>query len=98
MKRGGRRPHRTLHTGSTAMFGDDLFAHENPDRYAAAICIRVRPDCLLCGYSVGESCRLSMLRNASLTRITASPAITKSQVDTGGLNPASGTALTTCAR
>jgi hypothetical protein len=29
------------------MFDDDLFAHEKPDRYAAAICIRVRPDGLL---------------------------------------------------
>src|SRR5216684_5680821 len=35
---------------------------ENPDRYAAAICIRVRPDCLLRGYSVDESWRLSVLR------------------------------------
>ena len=35
---------------------------EVPDRYVAAICIRVRPDCLLRGYSVGESCRLSVLR------------------------------------
>ena len=29
---------------------------KNPDRYAAAICIRVRPDCLFRGYSVGEIC------------------------------------------
>jgi hypothetical protein len=36
--------------------------NENPDRYAAAICIRVRPDCFLPGYSVGESWRLSVLR------------------------------------
>jgi hypothetical protein len=36
----------------------------NPDRYAAAICIRVRPDCLLLGYSEDESWRLSMLRKA----------------------------------
>jgi hypothetical protein len=36
--------------------------NEKPDRYAAAICIRVRSDCLLLGYSVGESCRLSVLR------------------------------------
>jgi hypothetical protein len=28
------------------------------DRLAAAICIRVRPECLLFGYSIGESCRL----------------------------------------
>jgi hypothetical protein len=38
--------------------------NENPDRYAAAICIRVRPDCLFRGYSVGESWRLSVLRKA----------------------------------
>jgi len=48
---------------------DDVLAkvsshHENPDRYAAAICIRVRPGCLLRGYSVGESWRLSVLRKA----------------------------------
>jgi hypothetical protein len=29
--------------------------NEKPDRYAAAICIRVRSDCLLLGYSVGEA-------------------------------------------
>jgi hypothetical protein len=29
---------------------------KNPDRYAAAICIRVRPDCLFRGYSVDEIC------------------------------------------
>jgi hypothetical protein len=45
----GRGPHRVVYIGS-----------ENPDRYAAAICIRVRPDCLLRGYSVGESWRLSV--------------------------------------
>jgi hypothetical protein len=28
---------------------------KNPDHYAAAICIRVRPDCLSRGYSVGNS-------------------------------------------
>jgi hypothetical protein len=39
-------------------------SEENPDRYAAAICIRVRPDCLFRGYSVGESWRLSVLRKA----------------------------------
>ncbi len=38
--------------------------NENPDRYAAAICIRVRPDCLVHGYSVGESWRLSVLQKA----------------------------------
>jgi len=38
--------------------------NENPDHYAAAICIRVRPDCSFRGYSVGESCRLSVLRKA----------------------------------
>jgi len=38
--------------------------NENPDHYAAAICIRVRPDCLFRGYSVGESWRLSVLRKA----------------------------------
>jgi hypothetical protein len=38
--------------------------NENPDRYAAAICIRVRLGCLLRGYSVGESWRLSVLRKA----------------------------------
>jgi hypothetical protein len=32
-----------------------LFAQKNPDRYAAAIYIRVRPDCLSRGYSVGET-------------------------------------------
>jgi hypothetical protein len=37
---------------------------EKPDRYAAAICIMVRPDCLLRGYSVGESCGLSGLQRA----------------------------------
>ena len=40
---------------SVAMFLAKVCSHnENPDHYAAAICIRVRPDCLLCGYSVGE--------------------------------------------
>jgi hypothetical protein len=43
-------------------FAEGLFACEKPDRYAAAICITVRPDCLLRGYSVGERCRLSVLR------------------------------------
>jgi hypothetical protein len=38
--------------------------HENPDRYAAAICIRARFDCLLSGYSVGETCRLSVFAKA----------------------------------
>src|SRR5258708_6315852 len=48
---------------SVAMFLAKVCSHnENPDHYAAAICIRVRPDCLLCGYSVGESRRLSVLR------------------------------------
>ena len=35
---------------------------EKPDRYAAAICIMVRPDWLLRGYSVGESCGLSVVQ------------------------------------
>jgi hypothetical protein len=30
--------------------------NEKPDRYAAAICIRVRPECFLFGYSFGEGC------------------------------------------
>jgi hypothetical protein len=34
-----------------------LKSQRKPDRYAAAICIRVRPDGLLFEYSVGESCR-----------------------------------------
>jgi hypothetical protein len=38
--------------------------NKKPDRYAAAICIRVRPDLLLRGYSVGESCGLSVLQRA----------------------------------
>ena len=37
----------------------------NPDRYAAAICIRVRPDRLLLGYS-GDACRCCERPNAPL--------------------------------
>src|SRR5712675_303743 len=39
--------------------------NEKPDRYAAAICIRGRPDCSLCGYSAGESCGLPVLKGAT---------------------------------
>ncbi|MEA3135401.1 MAG: hypothetical protein QOG17_3247 [Gammaproteobacteria bacterium] len=54
-----------LRIGSVAMSLAKLCSHnENPDRYAAAFCIRVRPDCLLRGYSVGESWRLSVLQKA----------------------------------
>src|SRR3981081_480948 len=35
---------------------------QKPDRCAAAICTRVRPDWMFRGYSVGESCRVSVLR------------------------------------
>jgi len=41
--------------------------NEKPDRYAAATCIRVRPHCLLRGYSLGESCQLSVVRRAQRT-------------------------------
>ena len=41
---------------------------KKPDRYAAAICIRVRPDCLLLGYSVRESCRLSVFEGRTNLR------------------------------
>jgi hypothetical protein len=36
---------------------------KNPDRYAAAICIRVRPDCLSRGYSVGETMPVRAAKN-----------------------------------
>ena len=43
--RSGRSPHRMLHIGSVAIFPAKVGSHnENPDRYAAAICIRVRAD------------------------------------------------------
>jgi hypothetical protein len=48
-----------LHIRSVAIFAEGLFARKKPDRYAAAVCITVRPDCLLRGYSVGERCRPS---------------------------------------
>jgi len=41
---------------------DKLVRNGNPDRYAAAFCIRVRSERLLLGYSGDESWRLSMLR------------------------------------
>src|SRR6202051_2478063 len=45
MARRGRRPHRMLHIGSVATFLAKVCSHnENPARYAAAICIRVRPE------------------------------------------------------
>jgi hypothetical protein len=52
LTRRGSRQHRMLHIGSVAIFLAKVCSHnEKPDRYAAAICIRVRPDCLLRGYS-----------------------------------------------
>jgi hypothetical protein len=63
--------------GATAI-ADTSHNHKNPDRYAAAICIRARPDFLLPGYSVGESCSLSALpRRNGLQRLSGCHGFTR---------------------
>jgi hypothetical protein len=59
----GRDRRKSIQVGFSQFCADRLVSpNEKPDRYAAAICIRIRSDGLFLGYSVGESCRLSVLR------------------------------------
>ncbi len=53
---------RMYPVAGTQIFGERPPTQQKPDRCAAAICTRVRPDWMFRGYSVGESCRVSVMR------------------------------------